>query len=107
MTKEDLEMSLNQHYTVILNTKITDDLKKEGFAREIIRAVQNYRKELNLAVEKRVNLIFDAHGEMREVIEQYETLLRTNLLIKEIRIDKVKNMKYVEIESEQVGISID
>jgi isoleucyl-tRNA synthetase len=107
MTKEDLEMSSNQHCTVILNTSINDDLKKEGFAREIIRAVQNYRKELNLPVEKRVNLIFDLQGEMLEVIEQYETLLRTNLLIKEIRVDKVENMKYVEIEGKHVGIAID
>lgn len=58
-TRQETEMALNEYYAVFLNTEINEELRKEGLARELIRSVQQYRKELNLPVENRVNLTFD------------------------------------------------
>ena len=45
--------------TVALNTTITEELEQEGVVREVIRAIQDYRKKLELPIEKRVNLVLD------------------------------------------------
>ncbi|MFD1738898.1 isoleucine--tRNA ligase [Bacillus salitolerans] len=104
-TEEHMELGANRDYTVMLNTLISDELKKEGLAREFIRAVQNYRKELNLPVEKRVNVIIDVNSRFEEVINTYESLLRQNLLVNSFAFGVKEDMNYVTIENQQVGIS--
>jgi len=106
-TQQGMEMASNQTYMVFLNTEITEDLRKEGLARELIRAVQQYRKELNLSVEQRVNLTFDASETMKGVIKQFQELLQNNLLVKEMNFGQQEDMKYVELEDEKVGLHIE
>lgn len=43
-------------HAVALDLSITDELRREGYAREIVHAVQNARKDAGLAVEDRVDL---------------------------------------------------
>ena len=106
ITKKGVEMASNEVYTILLNTKIDDNLRKEGIVRELIRAVQQYRKELKLPVEQRVNLTFHLNESLRLAIEQYKDLLERNLLIKNISFSKKQNMKYIKVEDELVGIEI-
>ncbi|NGP46779.1 isoleucine--tRNA ligase [Bacillaceae bacterium SIJ1] len=105
--QEGLEMAADATFTVFLNTEMTDDLRKEGLARELIRAVQQYRKELNLPVEQRVRLSLAVSERMHEVIEQFHALLQTNLLVKTIEFGEREGMKNVELENEQIGIHIE
>nr|WP_176449224.1 DUF5915 domain-containing protein [Lentibacillus sp. CBA3610] len=105
-TRQGLEMATNDSYIVLLNTEINDNLRREGIVRELIRAVQQYRKELNLPVEQRVNLTFHLDDSLKVAIEQYKDLLERNLLIKSIRFNESLNMKYVEVENKTVGIEI-
>lgn len=41
--------------TVYVNIALTDDLKAEGYAREIVRRIQDMRKELDLKVEEQIS----------------------------------------------------
>uniref|UniRef100_UPI0038CD8C98 isoleucine--tRNA ligase n=1 Tax=Pontibacillus litoralis TaxID=516703 RepID=UPI0038CD8C98 len=106
-TQQGFEMASNQDYMVFLDTDITEDLRKEGLARELIRAVQQYRKECDLPVEQRVHLSFDASDRMKEVIEQFEALLQSNLLVHNLTFQAHDGMKYVEIEEEKIGLHIE
>ena len=45
-----------QGLTVALDTTLTDDLRAEGLAREIINKVQNLRKKSGLEVSDRIEL---------------------------------------------------
>jgi isoleucyl-tRNA synthetase len=44
---------------ISLDTSITESLKLEGFARDIIRAIQDMRKEADYTVTDRVQLVMD------------------------------------------------
>ncbi|HEY0828264.1 MAG TPA: isoleucine--tRNA ligase, partial [Bacilli bacterium] len=56
--------------TVALNTEITKELEQEGLVREVVRAVQDYRKKLDLPIDKRVELVLDVDPPLREALER-------------------------------------
>ena len=41
---------------MVLDTELTDDLRAEGDARELARAIQDLRREVGLALDDRIDL---------------------------------------------------
>ncbi|HVL48073.1 MAG TPA: isoleucine--tRNA ligase [Candidatus Thermoplasmatota archaeon] len=55
---------------VYLDTHVTDEIKGEGYARELVRRVQEMRKELALAVDARIDVEADVRdAEFRRLVE--------------------------------------
>jgi isoleucyl-tRNA synthetase len=48
---------------VYVNTTLTDDLKAEGYSREVIRRIQDMRKEMDLKVEDSIRAVVDIGDE--------------------------------------------
>ena len=57
--------------TVSLDTILTPELRGEGMAREVVRAIQNLRKKSGLAVSDRIALGIDAPDEVWKPIEPF------------------------------------
>lgn len=57
--------------TVWLDTEITPELKREGSAREFIRAVQSLRKEQGLSPEDRINLTVETNAAGKELLKEF------------------------------------
>jgi isoleucyl-tRNA synthetase len=51
------------HYAVIIDLDMTDELVAEGIAREVVRTVQDLRKNAGLAVEDRIELWLEPSGD--------------------------------------------
>ena len=81
--KAGFSNTTNGQYTVMLDTNVTDELLQEGVAREFIRAVQEYRKQLNLPVNLRVDVILDTEDELQSTLTKHKRLLEENLLVKQ------------------------
>ena len=59
---EPYAVKVQNYGTVIINSKLDDELLKDGFARDFIRNIQNIRKQLNLSRFKeriRINVVSD------------------------------------------------
>ncbi|GGA27443.1 isoleucine--tRNA ligase [Psychrobacillus lasiicapitis] len=76
----------NGVYTVTLNISLTEELLQEGMARELIRAIQAYRKQLNLPIDLRVDITVKADKELQTVFEKYKQMLQQNLLMRHLLI---------------------
>ncbi|BFH61501.1 isoleucine--tRNA ligase [Paenibacillus azoreducens] len=92
--------------TVALNTEITPELEQEGWVREVVRAVQDYRKKLDLPIEKRVTLVLDADEELAKAIQAFDSVLRENVLVKDVLFGKEDQMETVELAGKKLGIHI-
>ena len=91
VAKPGFSNTTNGQYTVMLDTNVTEELLQEGVAREFIRAVQEYRKQLNLPVNLRVDVILDTEEELQQTLTNHKELLEENLLVKQFTFGHLTN----------------
>jgi len=70
--------------SIKLNIEITEDLLKEGKAREFIRNVQDIRKAMGLQISDEIVLTYQDSSDMSEIISLYGDEIKNKLLAKEI-----------------------
>ncbi|MCD6276537.1 MAG: isoleucine--tRNA ligase [Thermoplasmata archaeon] len=57
---------------VYLDTHITDELKYEGFAREVVRRIQSMRKDLDLEYAQKIETYFEGEEELVKAIRKHK-----------------------------------
>ncbi|WP_214629155.1 isoleucine--tRNA ligase [Paenibacillus agaridevorans] len=92
--------------TVALNTDITPELEQEGWVREVIRAVQDTRKKLDLPIEKRIDLVLDAEQTLQEALRTFESVLNENVLLQSLSFGVEEGMDRVSLGDKEIGIFI-
>jgi len=70
--------------TVALDIQISENLKKEGFAREFINRVQNFRKSSGLEVTDRIRLGFHISDEIKDAIIEFQNYICEEVLADEL-----------------------
>src|SRR5687767_12147783 len=70
---------------VALDTTITPELEAEGLARDLVRAVQQARREAGLSVSDRIALTIDAPPAVTAAAQTHEPLLRSETLALDVR----------------------
>ena len=93
--------------TVALNTDITPELEQEGWVREVIRAVQDTRKKLDLPIEKRVKLVLQVDGELHAALQAFERVLFDSVLLTDVSYGETDGMERVQLGEKTIGIRID
>ncbi|MGI8407524.1 MAG: isoleucine--tRNA ligase, partial [Actinomycetota bacterium] len=76
-------------YGVALDLDLSNELKQEGIAREVVRAVQDLRKTSGLAVEDRISLTLVSDSkELSEALQQHRDSIASEVLATEIELDR-------------------
>ena len=74
----------NTDITAELDMNITEELRAEGIVRELIRYIQNERKQSGLEVEDRISLLIESDSpEINNAIEQHLPLIKDETLTQE------------------------
>lgn len=103
---EGYVLSEGNNFLVLLDTTITPELKEEGLVREFIRAVQMYRKELELPVDLRVDLYVQAEPWLQDILKKFDELVHSNLILNEIYFEQKSGMKKFNVEGNNVEMYI-
>ena len=94
--------------TVQLDTAITKELKEEGIVREMVRFVQDLRKEQGLKPEDIISVWFLGLKTIDQILEKNKDFLSREVRAKEIMVGKkVEGAKEVKIENEKYYIKIE
>jgi isoleucyl-tRNA synthetase len=72
---------------VVLDFDLDEDLLREGDARDLVRAVQQARRDAGLHVADRIRLALGVGGRVREAAEAFRAYLAENLLAAELSFD--------------------
>ena len=74
-------------YLVLLTIEITKELEDEGIARDIVRAIQQNRKDANLEITNHINIeIFSSNPRILEVAQAFDTYIKHQVLAENIKI---------------------
>ena len=97
ITSEDMPgwlVATDGQLTIALDIEVTDELRKEGTARELINRIQNIRKESGLDVTDKVAIgIYaegDAHEEIKSSLEGYSDYIASQTLALSLALSPVK-----------------
>lgn len=94
--------------TVALDTSLTEELKAEGIAREIVNRVQNLRKNNDLNVTDRIKLFIEDHASVRNAIAQFGDYIKNEVLADEISVESsMLGDKEELVEGVEVGIGVE
>ena len=80
LEKDGLKVLNEGTLTVGLDSKITDELKKEGYVRDLIRGIQNLRKESGFEVTDRINLEVCGDDELKASFEMFKDFISSETL---------------------------
>lgn len=72
--------------TVALDITITEELKREGVARELINRIQNLRKESGFEVTDRIEVRIENRPEVAEAMESFKQYLCEQILSKKLEL---------------------
>ena len=95
--------------TVGLSLELTRELVQEGIVRDMVRQVQNLRRDANLAVEDRIRVFWDLDGEIASALGKFRTYFCSETLTKSIgrKFKEGDHHGIIEIQGEQIKIGIE
>jgi isoleucyl-tRNA synthetase len=97
--KENLKVLNEGSLTVALDPELSDELIQEGMARDLVRGIQNLRKEMDLEVTDRIELFLFGSQRVKEAVEANEGSLKYDTLA--VSWQWKKHDRAVEIECGQ------
>ena len=71
--------------TVALEVELTDELRQEGMARELINRIQNLRKEGGLEITDRINVVVEPNDAVVAAIAAFGEYVKTQVLADDIK----------------------
>jgi isoleucyl-tRNA synthetase len=94
--------------TVILDTKITEELKKEGDIREVIRSLQSMRKEAGLVPDDKINLFYNGCNLLDLLSKEIDSFKNETGVVKIEKGEGSDSLakKVIKVDGEDVSFSI-
>jgi isoleucyl-tRNA synthetase len=94
--------------TVALDINVTEDLRKEGIARDFVNRVQNLRKDMGLEVLDKIGIEVEKDGEqVTAALTEYKEYIRveTQALTLELK-DKLADAREVDMDEFMLKVKI-
>lgn len=109
LTREDVEIVSEDipgwlvanegNITVALDINITDELRQEGVARELINRIQNIRKESGFDVTDRIRVVIEKHQLINDAIKNHGNYIGSQTLAEDVSlVEQLDNQQRKRIE---------
>jgi isoleucyl-tRNA synthetase len=82
--REGYAVSEEGEYVVGVDLTLTEELVAEGLARELVRRIQNLRKEADFRIEDKIHTYYEGDPELTAVMREYGDYIRQETLSEEM-----------------------
>ena len=93
--------------TVALDIQITDELRTEGVARELVKRIQNIRKESGFEITDRIAVTLEHNEQTDKAVDQFKDYICGQVLANSLTVvDKLDNAMELDLDDYKVNILI-
>jgi isoleucyl-tRNA synthetase len=93
--------------TVALDITVTEELKLEGTARELINRIQNLRKDSGFEVTDKISIMLEKHKQTDEAVNVHKQYILSQVLGTELEtLDTIEDASTIEIDENILKIKI-
>ncbi|RHJ77899.1 isoleucine--tRNA ligase [Parabacteroides sp. AM08-6] len=94
--------------TVALDITVTEELRKEGLARELVNRIQNLRKSNGYDITDKISVTILSTNEMDEAIKDYNTYIANQVLAVSVEItDVISDATELDFEDFKLSVRIE
>jgi len=104
--RENLKVLNEGSLTVALDSELTEELIQEGMARDLVRGIQNLRKELDLEVTDRIELALFGTEQVKRAVELNEDTLKSETLAVSWKWKKQEGAAEIDCGQETCFVSV-
>ena len=107
---ENMEFALESNFSLALDTTITDELRREGLARDVVRHIQQLRKDSGLEIQDRINVNWHSGDEILcAAVDEHNAYIRSETLCDALAAAETfegNNAKEVKIGGAQLKLAV-
>ncbi len=93
--------------TVALDVEVTDDLRREGIAREVVKKIQAIRKESGFDITDRIAVSLSHNALSDAAVEQFREYICNQVLADSLVVcDNVEGEDFIELDGANVGVAV-
>lgn len=93
--------------TVALDVTITEDLRKEGIARELVNRIQNIRKSSGFDITDRINVKISKLDQIKDAISEYNDYIASQVLADKIELSDNVEGQEVDMDDFILQVAVD
>ena len=86
---------------------LDDELRREGLARELVRALNDLRKRLDLQLSDRVRIRVDADGEVAAALSVHGDAVAGEVLAVVVELGAVDDGERIEVAGHPLDVRLD
>jgi len=108
ITSEDIpgwQVATDRDITVALDITLTDELRAEGMARELVNRIQNIRKNKNFNITDRIHIEVQNHDEIKSAVNLFSDYICEEVLADSLKLGTADTGEMIELNDE-VSISV-
>jgi isoleucyl-tRNA synthetase len=95
------------NYTVALDLEITEELKQEGIARELVNKIQNLRKQKDFEVTDKIKVNIQSHPYIAETINTYKEYICGEILAENLYLqENLQNGDELDIDDNLIFVTL-
>jgi len=93
--------------TVALDVTLTDELKKEGIARELVNRIQNIRKSNGFEIVDKINVLIQSDERIKDAVADYKQYIANQVLANNIQLADLTEGTELEIDDLHLLIKVE
>lgn len=92
---------------VAIDTRLTEELIQEGLVRDLVRQIQNMRKDSGFNVDDHITIEYATSGKLSEAIRSWSDYIRQETLANSVTASDGESFPRVKIAGEEIGLKLE
>ena len=93
--------------TVALDIMLTDELKREGIARELVNRIQNIRKSKGFEITDKIDVVIESNERINDAVNEYKIYIANQILAESVELADLTEGIELDMDDYRLLVKVD